>query len=170
MWDALDDAFKSTFETNISKAGFAKELLAYLTKTRDDASRPPGVPALDDNFGKLLNRLAETLSLAQERESSSRRDQRLDRTIDTFIGDYPSGSTRDRALTVLKRIDAAVDETTAGDIIRSATARLRREFKLAQEPLKNVDDYATFLDRLGNLRHLERLSNQGVLAQDPGNS
>lgn len=167
LWDALDDAFDTAFETKISKAGFAKELLAYLADSQDDASRPPGVPALDDNFGKLLNRLADTLSLAQERESDSRRDQRLERTLDTFIGDYPTGCTRDRALTMLKRVDSAVDETTAGDIIRSGTARLRREFKLTSEPLKNVDDYPVFLGRLGNLRHLERLTNQGVVPDTP---
>jgi hypothetical protein len=31
------------------------------------------------------------------------------------------------------------------------------------EPLKTVDEYPAFLERLGNLRHLERLNNQGVL-------
>lgn len=67
-------------------------------------------------------------------------------------------------MTMLRRIDAAVDETTAGDIIRSATARLRRDFKLTQEPLKNVDEYPAFLERLGNLRHLERLTHQGVIS------
>lgn len=164
MWDALDDAFVATFETTISKAGFAKELLAYLPDPKSDASRPPGVPALDDNFAKLLHHLADKLSLAQEREASSRRDQRLERTIGTFIGDYATGCTRDRALTVLKRVDATADETTAGDLIRSATARLRRDFKLTHEPLKNVDDYPTFVEQLDNLRRLERLHNQGVLA------
>ncbi|KRF26500.1 hypothetical protein ASG95_20215 [Phycicoccus sp. Soil803] len=163
MWDALDDAFQDAFETTISKAGFAKELLAYLSASQSDTSRPAGVPALDANFGKLLHTLADTLSLAQERESTSRRDQRLERTIDTFVGDYPTGCTRDRALTVLKRVDAAIDESPAGDVIRANTARLRRDFKLTHEPLKNVDDYTNFIERLGNLRLLERLTNQGVV-------
>lgn len=168
MWDALDEAFEAVFETKISKAGFAKELLAYLSASRNDSSRPAGVPALDNNFAKLLSHLADTLTLAQERESGSRRDQRLDRTIETFISDYADGCTRDRALTVLKRVDAAVDETTAGDLVRASTARLRRDFKLTHEPLKSVEDYPTFLERLGNLRRLERLSNQGVLAETSG--
>ena len=165
MWDALEEAFEAVFETKISKAGFAKELLAYLSSTRDDTSRPPGVPALDSNFAKLLNHLADTLTRAQERESDSRRDQRLDRTIETFIDDYADGCTRDRALTVLKRVDAAVDETTAGDLVRASTARLRRDFKLTHEPLKAVEGYPTFLERLSGLRRLERLSNQGVLSE-----
>lgn len=163
LWDALDEAFKAAFDTEISKAGFAKELLAYLADSQDGASRPPGVPALDDNFAKLLHRLADALSLAHDRESDSRRDQRLERTIDTFTADYSLGCTRDRALMVLRRVDAAADDTTAGDIIRAETARLRREFKLTHEPLKNVDNYQSFLERLGNLRLLERLTNQGVV-------
>lgn len=164
LWDALDKAFESTFDTRISKAGFAKELLAFLGDSEGDASRPPGVPALDKNFGLLIEHLADKLSLARERESESRRDQRLDRIIDTFTADYSSGCTRDRALTVLKRIDAAVDDSTAGDVVRAESARLRREFKLTSEPLKGVDDYPHFLERLGNVRHLERLRDQGVLA------
>lgn len=165
MWDALHDAFSAEFETTISKAGFAKELLAYLSSSRNDGNLPAGVPALDSNFAQLLSHLADKLSLAQERESNSQRDQRLDRTIETFMGDHPDGCTRDRALTVLKRIDSAVDETTAGDLVRAGTSRLRRDFKLTHEPLKAVEDYPTFLERLSSLRHLERLSNQGVLAE-----
>lgn len=164
LWDALDGVFEAAFDTKISKAGFAKELLAYLEESHHGASRPPGVPALDNNFGKLLLRISDALSLAQEREADSRRDHRLERAIDTFVGDYPTGCTRDRAMTMLRRIDTAVDETTAGDIIRSATARLRRDFKLTHEPLKKVDEYPVFLERLGNLRHLERLANQGVIS------
>lgn len=75
---------------------------------------------------------------------------------------------RDRANITLKRIDTAVDDTTAGDVIQAGTARLRREFKLTTEPLKNVEDYPAFLEALNNLRHLERLTHQGVLDTKAG--
>lgn len=165
LWDALDGAFVSVFDTQIGKAGFAKELLAYLTDSTGATSRPAGVPALDRNFELLIAHLADKLALARERESDSRRDQRLDRIIDTFAADYSAGCTRDRAAMTLKRLDAAVDDTTAGDVVRAETARLRREFKLTTEPLKNVDEFPKFLERLGNLRHLERLSNQGLVSR-----
>lgn len=165
MWDALDQAFVARFGTMISKAGFAKELLAHLSDSEGDASRPTGVPALDRNFGLLLEHLADKLSVARARESDNRRDQRLDRIIETFIADYPTGCTRDRALTTLKRLDAAADDTTAGDVFRAETSRMRREYKLTNEPLRNVDDYPSFLQRLGSLRHLERLGNQGLLSE-----
>lgn len=164
LWDALAASFESIFDTQIGKAGFAKELLAYLAES-EGSNRPAGVPALDANFASLIGRLTDTLALARERESDERRDQRLDRIIDTFNTDYPSGCTRDRAATTLRRIDAAVDDTTAGDLIQAGTARMRRDFKLTTEPLKNVDDYPAFLQGLRNLRHLERLNHQGVIGK-----
>lgn len=160
LWDALAEAFESTFETGITKAGFAKELLAYLSES-EGGNRPASVPLLDERFQSLLQFLNEKLALARECENDARRDQRLVRLIDTFISDHPSGCTRDRAAATLKRIDAAVDDTTTGDLVRAVTTRIRRDFKLSAEPLKNVDDYSLFLEQLTNLRHLERLSYQG---------
>jgi energy-coupling factor transporter ATP-binding protein EcfA2 len=159
LWDALEEAFKNSFDTGIGKAGFAKELLAYVAESEGSGSRPAGVPALDENFECLLGKLAA----ARERETDARRAQRLERIIDTFGAEYPGGCTRDRAAMTLKRIDSAVDDTLAGDVIQGGTARLRREFKLANEPLRNVDNYQAFLEQLRNLRHLERLNHQGVL-------
>lgn len=164
LWDALAGAFEATFHTQISKAGFAKELLAYLAAAEaKGGNRPSGVPALDQNFASLVSHLAEILALAHEHESEDRRNKRLERIIDTFAEDYPDGCTRDCAATTLKRIDSAVDDTTAGDIIQSGAARIRRDFRLSVEPLKNVDNYPKFLDALRNLRHLERLTHQGAM-------
>ncbi|RII95431.1 hypothetical protein DZF95_01130 [Clavibacter michiganensis] len=144
MWDALSQAFTTTFETSMGKAGFAKELLTSIEVPAGGA-RPAGVPALDSNVASLLQHLADTLVIARERESEDRRDQRLDRIVDTFSADFPTGCTRDRAATTLKRIDAAIDDTEAGNVVQSGTARIRRNFKLSTDPLKNVDDYPAFL-------------------------
>lgn len=164
LWDALEAAFESAFETGIGKAGFAKELLAYLADSElGGGSRANGVPALDSNFATLIHTLTDTLAVARERETDARRDQRLGRIIETFSADHPSGSTRDRAAMTLKRIDAAVDDTLAGDVIHAGTTRLRRDFKLTTDSLKNVDDYPAFLEQLKNLRHLERLNHQGAM-------
>ena len=162
VWDSLSAAFGAQFGTTISKAGFAKELLAYVN-VGEGAPRPTGVPVLDRNFAKLIERLTATLQAAREAENDERRDQRLERIVETFVSSFPNGSTRDGASTVLKRVDSAVDGTVAGDVIQAATARLRREFKLTAEPLRNIDQYVDFLDRLKNLKHLVRLQDQGVI-------
>jgi hypothetical protein len=153
---------KLTYATVRSYGCIPKELLAYLAES-GRSSRPAGVPDLEKNFATLIHRLADTLREARDRESENRRDQRLERIIDTFSTDHPSGCTRDLANVTLNRIDSAVDDTTAGDIIQNRTARLRRNFKLTAEPLKKVEDYSAFLEAIKNLRHLERLTHQGVV-------
>ncbi|MFC8530294.1 AAA family ATPase [Nocardia sp. NPDC057227] len=164
LWDALQEAFESAFGTTIGKAGFAKELLGYLKDSQSQGGpRPAGVPALDNNFAVLIEQLALTLRRARERETDDRRDNRLERIIDTFIADQPAGCSRDLAALTLARIDAAVDDTAAGDVVRAGTARIRRNFKLATEPLKKVEDFAGFIEALSNLRHLERLRDQGLI-------
>jgi energy-coupling factor transporter ATP-binding protein EcfA2 len=157
LWDALASAFMSAFDADLGKAGFAKELINYLSES-EAKTRPQGVPALDANFAALIKSVRQLLNLARQRELDSRRDDRLGRLIDAFLADHPLGSSRDRAGSVLNRIDTAVDNTAAGDLVRAGTAKLRRDFRLATDPLRNVDDYASFADRLATLRHLERLA------------
>lgn len=166
MWDAIKAAFETAFETDIGKAGFAKELLAYLQEHDHDETPPDGVEVLEANFAALIKQLTETLRLARERESDSRREQRVERIIEEFADDHPTGCVRDRASVMLGRVDAAADDTTAGDIIRAGTAALRRDYNLGADPLERVPDYAAFLERLNRLPVLVRLRNQGRLSEE----
>ncbi|CRK56802.1 M. jannaschii predicted coding region MJECL43 [Alloactinosynnema sp. L-07] len=165
MWDAIASAFKAAFDTEIGKAGFAKELLAYAKEHQDDEIQPDGVEVLERNFASLIKKLAETLELARTKENDSRRDQRVQRIIDEFADDHPNGTLRDRASTMLKRIDAAADDTEDGDMIRAGTSRIRRDFKLDTDPLDKVPEYDKFLDRLNSLPLYVRLRDQGAITQ-----
>lgn len=161
MWDAVESAFEGAFDAAIGKAGFAKELLAHL---QEADSADPAVKAFDRNFAALIYTLAETLRLARERESESRRSQRVERIIFEFAEDHPTGCLRDTASTTLRRVDAAADDTTAGDMIRAGTARLRRNFDLSKDPLTRVPDFATFLSELQSIPVLVRLNDQGRIS------
>jgi hypothetical protein len=163
MWDAIDRAFTAAFDTRIGKAGFAKELLAYLAEHEHDDTPPSGADTLDANYKPLLNKLAETLRLAREREEDTRHDQRVERIIEAFAEDHPTGCVRDKASTMLKRIDAATDDTAAGDIIRAGVIRLRRTYKLSVDPLSRVADYENFLTALHALPTQARLAEKGRL-------
>jgi predicted ATPase len=163
MWDAIDGAFTAAFDTRIGKAGFAKELLAYLAEHEHDDTPPDGADTLDANYKPLLNKLAETLRLAREREEDTRRDQRVERIIEAFAEDHPTGCVRDKASTMLKRVEAATDDTTAGDIIRAGTSRLRRTYELSVDPLSRVADYENFLAELQTLPTQVRLAEKGRL-------
>lgn len=163
LWDAVDGAFTAAFGTQIGKAGFAKELLAYLTEHEQDNPAPAGVEILDANYRALLSRLAETLRLAREREDDTRRDQRVERIIDGFAEGHPTGCIRDQAGMMLKRVDAATDDTAAGDIIRAGTARLRRAYDLNVDPLNRIANYEQFLKELQQLPLQVRLAEKGLL-------
>lgn len=156
----------STIATEDDAAQQAPNILSLMEDQGSggrQGGRPQGVPTLDDNFSKLLQHLADTLRIAREREIDERRDQRVSRIIKTFMTDYPGDCIRDRATVVFKQIDSAVDDTLSGDAVQAGTARMRRDFKLDSDPLKNVDRYAEFLEDLRNLRRQPRLKNQGIL-------
>lgn len=166
MWNAVETAFYKVFDTGIGKAGFAKEILAFLKEHEKDETQSAGVELLDANFRGLIQRLAETLQLARERENDERRDQRVDRIIDEFAGDHPMGCSRDKGLVVLRRIDAAADDSVAGDMIHANTAALRRFFELGTHPMERIADYEEFLERLKRIPVTVRLRNQGRLTED----
>ncbi|MEV7966977.1 AAA family ATPase [Sphaerisporangium sp. NPDC088356] len=166
MWDAVEAAFERAFKTDIGKAGFAKELLAYLQEHEEDNTLSDDVATLDTNFASLFKKLNETLQLARERESDSRRDQRVERIIEEFANDHPTGCVRDKASIMLRRVDAAADDTIAGDTIRAGTAVLRRDFNLGTDPLNRVPDYQSFLQRLRHIPVLVRLRDQGQLSTE----
>ena len=166
MWNAVEAAFVKVFETGIGKAGFAKEILGYLKEHENDETQPGGVDVLNANFQSLMQKLAETLQLARERENDERRDQRVDRIIDEFVRDHPIGGVRDRGTVLLRRIDAAADDSVAGDVIRAGTAALRRDFELSADPMERIADYDEFLERLKNIPVTVRLRNQGRLTAE----
>lgn len=166
MWNAIEKAFFEVFDTGIGKAGFAKEILGYLKEHEGAEKQPAGVDILDGNFRGLIQKLAATLQLARERENDARRDQRVERIIDEFAEDHPKGCIRDKGSVVLRRIDAAADDSVAGDMIRANTAALRREFELTVDPTDRIGGYDRFLERLKGIPVTVRLGNQGLLTGD----
>ncbi|HEY3558875.1 MAG TPA: AAA family ATPase [Kribbella sp.] len=161
LWDAIESAFQAAFDTGIGKAGFAKELIAYLSEHANDEVAPEGVDVLDTNFAALIATLSETLVRARETEIARRRDRRVEQLIVEFVDAYPDGCIRDRALVALRRIEAAADDTEVGDVIRAGLATIRRDHELTAEPLKRITDYPLFRTELEALPLLPRLRNQG---------
>lgn len=166
LWDCVESAFEKTFQTSIGKAGFAKELLSYVSRTDDHGEEDyltDEVDILTDNYAKLLRKLANTLLVARDREDANRRDQRIDRIISAFVEDHSDGAIKDSVTLLMNRLDSAADSTPEGDVIRAGTSRLRREFDLDNQPLSSVEPYGTFLNELTRLPQLANLTGQGHL-------
>jgi predicted ATPase len=166
LFDALSDAFETTFDATIEKIGFAKEVVKFLDEATR-GKRPDGVPALEANFGALIEALAELLLRVSGDEAAKRQDKRLGRILKAFAGDYPDGCTRDRANVALKEIEAISGDTERGDELRAVVSGIRRDFRLTAEPMAAVQNFKVFLERVSNLKYVERLSNQGVLTEAP---
>lgn len=59
IYKALELGFAEIFRgAHTDKVGFAKELVGYLDRVRDDNPRPHGMPALETNFSLLIAHLA----------------------------------------------------------------------------------------------------------------
>ncbi len=161
LWDAIESAFRSAFDTGIGKAGFAKELIAYLGEHANDVTPPEGVEVLDANFAALIASLSATLAVASETETARRRDRRVEQLIAEFFEAHTDGCIRDQGLVLLRRVEAAADDTEVGDMIRAGLATVRRDHELTEEPLKRVADFPLFRTELQRLPLLPRLKDQG---------
>lgn len=164
LFDALAAVFQQQFDTHLEKVGFAKEVTRLLG-SREATLVPLDAADADHNFGQLVAHLADALRFADQREQDARRDKQLDRVINAFLRDFPDKVTKDRADVALRDAEAAAGESEQGDSIRASAATIRRDFTLALDPLRPVEDYTAFKDRFSGLRYVERLVNQGRLAE-----
>lgn len=143
-------------EFRIEKVGFAREIVALLAQSRDPSRPVVGRDDLAERFQQLLGHLGKCLKEAQRAEEERRWGNRLRRTLDSFLADHPTITTRERAKVLMDEIDAAVDDSAAGDRIKSAAAALRRDFNLEEDLTKPVGSYEEFLERVKALRYVER--------------
>ncbi|MCQ4152011.1 ATP-binding protein [Rhodococcus qingshengii] len=161
LWDELRALFADTLDgERIDKVGFAREVVDYVSGLDYEDPRPSGVPALEGNFTSLLNRLSELLNHAAVAEYERRRAKRMGRVVRGFLDDYPDGASRSLADSRLREIEASLDEVASNDAFRLGIARLRRDFRLRDDPTKPIDDFKDFREQLDNLLHQERLENQ----------
>lgn len=166
LWNAVEAAFRSAFGTEIGKAGFAKELIAYLGEHTDHKTQPEEVKVIDANFTALIAKLSTTLATAREHEAARHRDRRVKQLITEFFEAHPDGCIQDQAVVVLRRIEAAADDTDFGDIIRAGLATIKRDHKLGENPLKRMADFPVFRTELERLPLLPRLKDQGRIQVD----
>lgn len=171
LWNAIETAFRSAFDTGIGKAGFAKELIAHLSEHANDEVQPVEMKVIDANFATLIAKLSTTLTTARETEAARRRDRRVKQLITEFFEAHPDGCIQDQALVLLRRIDAAADDTEIGDVIRAGLATIRRDHKLSENPLERIADFPVFRTELERLPLLPRLKDQGRIdVEDIANS
>lgn len=170
VWDALTAAFKAGFpDEHIEKVGFARETVRVLeTNDHDSNGDALGKAAATTrgNFELLLGRLSDLLRDARNREDDAQQRNRVDRLVRGFLDDHQTGVIRDRARTLFRDIERALEDTNEGDARRSALSDMRRRYDLDNEPTEQVPNYSRFREELKALPLQERLANQDRPASD----
>ena len=156
VWEACADLFQAVCGESLEKVGFAREVIDYLNEPVSGRNRPTGVADLETNFGHLVEHLSERLRDAVRSEAENRRSRRLDRIIDGFLADFPAPCLRDRAALMLREVEAAADETEAGDKLLASTRAIFRDFQIGSDPLELVPDYQSFVELVGLLKYVAR--------------
>ena len=152
---------------HIEKVGFAKEVVSILTeKSHSSPRRPNGCDALKKRFKLLLEHLAKCLRDARRLEDKRRSDNRLQRAVAGFLSDYPTMTTRERAKRFIEDVEAAVDDSPEGDLVRSCVVAIRRDFNLDDDPQASVERYDEFLDKVKALRYTKRFAKQQIADED----
>jgi hypothetical protein len=162
LFDALETAFTERFgpDAHIEKVGFAKEVVAVLAESRALNTRPSGFEETEGNFRLLLAELAKLLRRADREEQDRRLNNRLERTIDGSLADYPNPTSRERGRLLVEEIQASVGDSEEGERLRFLADKLRREFTLDEDLTKPIDRYGEFQERIEALRYDERLAKQ----------
>ena len=162
LFDSLVAAVGERFgpDIHIEKVGFAKEIAAALIASRELDIQPPCFKEVERNIGLLLAELAKRLRRASQQEQDRRLNNRLKRSIASFLSDYPSPTTRERGRLLIEEIQATTEDSEEGDAIRLQTERLRRDFQLDENLTEPIANFDTFRERVEALQYEERFAVQ----------
>jgi predicted ATPase len=162
LFDAVEAAFADRLgpDVHIEKIGFAKEVVAALSASRGLDTFPEGFEEVEQNFALILAELAKVLRRADKEEQDRRLNNRLNRTISGFLSDHPTPTTRERGRLLVEEVEGSLENSDAGDRIRLAAEKLRRDFELDEDLTEPIGRYEEFRDRVEGLRYEERLATQ----------
>jgi hypothetical protein len=143
---------------SVNKVGFSRTVVDVIQAHEDRSA--PVAREFADNFRVLFRRLRELQRKADRERSAERVTQKIERLKKSFIQDYPDGVSRERASIMLEDMEDALDDSQEADSIRSALKPLARAFRLHEDVLQPVPDYALFQAELDKLRYAPQLAAQ----------
>lgn len=143
---------------SVNKVGFSRTVVDVLQAHEDQSA--PFAREFAHNFRILFRRLRELQRKADRERSAERVTQKIERLKKSFIQDYPDGVSRERASIMLEDMEDALDDSQEADSIRSALKPLARAFRLHEDVLQPVPDYASFQAELDKLRYVPQLAAQ----------
>lgn len=164
VWDPLCAAYKEAFPgEHIEKVGLARELVSLL----DSAPDVPGAAEVRERFDNLLKHLAAVLDAAKVEEDHDRSDDKVKRTVRTFLRTHTHGITKREARRLLRELADGFSQSDWVDEATKRIGRIREEHELEDLTRPTVRDFDAFRTAIRGLGEKERQSYQDDATQDP---
>jgi hypothetical protein len=88
--------------------------------------------------------LASRLREAERVGTKERVERLVDRIKKRFLADNPRRATRNDARLLIEELDHSLGDTLEAEDVRTGLRKLRTKYRLNENPLDDVPDYATF--------------------------
>ncbi|MCJ1707855.1 AAA family ATPase [Microbacterium sp. VKM Ac-2923] len=164
VWEPLRAAYEDAFPgEHIEKVGLARELVALLESAPDTS----GVPELRERFENLLTHLAAVLDAAKVEEDHDRSDDKVKRSVRTFLRAHTQGITKRDARRLLRELADGFSQSDWVDEATKRIATIRQKHELEDLTRPTVEDFEAFRTAIRALGEKERQAYQDDATQDP---
>jgi len=164
VWEPLCEAYKEAFPgEHIEKVGLARELVLLLESTPD----APGAAEVRERFKGLLTHLAAVLDAAKVEEDHDRSDDKVKRTVRTFLRAHNRGITKRDAKRLLRELTDGFSQSDWVDEATMRISQIRQKHELEDLARPTVQDFDAFRTAIRSLGEKERQAYQDDATQDP---
>jgi predicted ATPase len=170
MLDALQESLLNLHneELKVNKVGFARNVIQVVhewSREEDLAEdRNNALRTFENNFRVLFKKLNNMQRRAQQKLTTERLSQKIERLKKDFNARHPISARREDGIVLMDEIEGVLDANKDNEsikeveAIKSAIQNLRRDYKLDIDMNKSIDDY------IGFQAGLERIKYAGLLA------
>ena len=164
LWNAVDELYRNSFPgEHIEKVGLARELVLLL----EIAPETPGADLLRERFAALLAHLSEVLDAASVEEDRNRSDDKVKRTVKTFLKSHTKGITKREAKRLLRELTDAFTQSEWVDQATRQIGEIRNKHALEDATTLVVGDFDSFREAIRALGEKERQQYQDDASKDP---
>lgn len=150
QWDAVN-ALAREKGGHIEKLAFARMIVDRCVEPQD-GELAEAVTTYLGRMRKLFAALNGARRGAEHAASVEKLSSLIDRQQRTFVRDHPESATREEGFELLEDIARLLDTSIESEAIRRGLTAIRRDFRLEDDLLAQIDPYDTFRDRLSGLK------------------
>ena len=172
MLDALQESLLNLHneELKVNKVGFARNVIQVvhewsreedLTEERNNALR-----TFENNCRVLFKKLNIMQRRAQQKLTTERLSQKIERLKKDFNARHPISARREDGIVLMDEIEGVLEANKDNEsikeveAIKSAIQNLRRDYKLDIDMSKSIDDYIGFQSGLERIKYAGLLASQ----------